>query len=88
MFEFFFKYPRSVYERGHFALLGAWPTWVLVLLIVAAAVGLALAHPLALGASRSDHAQLASLGHLGPAVATGRAGAGACCGSLPSPSPS
>ncbi len=42
MFEFFFKYPRSVYERGHFALLGAWPTWVLVLLIVAAAAGLAL----------------------------------------------
>ncbi len=41
MFEFFFKYPRSVYERGHFALLGAWPKWALVVLIVAAAVGLA-----------------------------------------------
>ncbi len=41
MFEFFFKYPRSVYVRGQFALLGAWPTWVLVLLIVAAAAGLA-----------------------------------------------
>src|SRR5271154_6090936 len=24
MFEFFFKYPRSVYTRGQFALLGAW----------------------------------------------------------------
>src|SRR5580700_5029094 len=41
MFEFFFKYPRSVYSRGQFALLGAWPKWVLVLLIVAAAGGLA-----------------------------------------------
>ena len=42
MFEFFFKYPRSVYARGQFALLGAWPKWVLVLLIVAAAVALGL----------------------------------------------
>jgi len=41
MFELFLKYPRSVYERGHFALLGAWPAWVLVLLIAAAAVALA-----------------------------------------------
>ena len=41
MFEFLFKYPRSVYERGHFALLGAWPVWLLILLIVAAAAGLA-----------------------------------------------
>jgi uncharacterized membrane protein len=41
MFEFFLKYPQSVYSRGHFALLGAWPTWLLALLIVAAAAGLA-----------------------------------------------
>jgi len=41
MFEFFFKYPRSVYARGQFALLGAWPKWMLVLLIVAAAASLA-----------------------------------------------
>src|SRR5271154_1400042 len=41
MFEFFFKYPRSVYSRGQFALLGAWPKWMLVLLILAAAGGLA-----------------------------------------------
>ncbi len=41
MFEFFFKYPRSVYERGQFALLGAWPKWVLVLLILMAAAALA-----------------------------------------------
>jgi len=41
MFEFLFKYPRSVYARGQFALLGAWPKWVLVLLILAVADGLA-----------------------------------------------
>jgi uncharacterized membrane protein len=42
MFEFFLKYPRSAYSRGQIALLGAWPKWVLVALILAAAVGLAL----------------------------------------------
>ncbi len=41
MFEFFFKYPRSVYERGQISLLGAWPKWILVLLIILAAAGLA-----------------------------------------------
>src|ERR1700685_4649442 len=41
MFEFFFKYPRSVYTRGQFSLLGAWPKWMLMLLILAAAGGLA-----------------------------------------------
>ncbi|HLG98594.1 MAG TPA: vWA domain-containing protein [Bryobacteraceae bacterium] len=41
MFEFFLKYPRSVYERGQFALLGAGPKWLLVLLIAAAATVLA-----------------------------------------------
>jgi uncharacterized membrane protein len=41
MFEFLFKYPRSVYERGQFALLGAWPKWMLVLLIVGVGASLA-----------------------------------------------
>ena len=41
MFEFLFKYPRSAYRSGHFALLGAWPTWLLVVFIAAAAAGLA-----------------------------------------------
>src|SRR3984885_14968313 len=41
MFEFFFKYPRYAYSRGQIALLGAWPHWMLWLLIVAAAGGLA-----------------------------------------------
>jgi uncharacterized membrane protein len=41
MFEFFLKYPRSVYARGQFAFLGAWPKWILIVLIVAAAAALA-----------------------------------------------
>ncbi|HEY3826027.1 MAG TPA: vWA domain-containing protein [Bryobacteraceae bacterium] len=41
MFEFFLKYPRSVYTRGHLSLLGAWPTWMLIVLILVAAAGLA-----------------------------------------------
>jgi uncharacterized membrane protein len=42
MFELFLKYPRSVYTRGQFAFLGAWPKWMLVLLILGAGAGLAL----------------------------------------------
>src|SRR5579863_10755498 len=41
MFEFFLKYPLSLYAHGQFALLGAWPLWMLALLIVAAAAALA-----------------------------------------------
>jgi uncharacterized membrane protein len=41
VFEFFLKYPRSVYARGQFSFLGAWPKWMLVLAILAAAAGLA-----------------------------------------------
>ena len=41
MFEFLLKYPRSAYIRGQFALLGAWPKWVLIVCIVLAAFGLA-----------------------------------------------
>jgi uncharacterized membrane protein len=41
MFEFFFKYPIPVFTKGKFILLGAWPGWVLVLLIAASAGGLA-----------------------------------------------
>src|ERR1700722_7446457 len=42
MFQFFFKYPIPVFSKGKFVLLGAWPGWVLLLLIVACAVGLAV----------------------------------------------
>src|SRR6202142_1144977 len=41
MFEFLFKYPRTVFSKGDFVLLGAWPKWVLVLFLLAAAAGLA-----------------------------------------------
>jgi uncharacterized membrane protein len=40
MFEFFFKYPLPVFTRGRLVLLGAWPGWVLLLLIVASVAGL------------------------------------------------
>src|ERR1039457_2111641 len=41
MFEFLFKYPRAVFTKGDFVLLGAWPKWILALLILAAAIILA-----------------------------------------------
>jgi hypothetical protein len=42
MFEFFFKYPSPVFTKGRFVLLSAWPAWLLVVLIVVSAGGLAL----------------------------------------------
>jgi uncharacterized membrane protein len=42
MFEFFFKYPMPVFSKGKFVLLGAWPGWVLLLLIAACVIGLAI----------------------------------------------
>ncbi len=42
MFEWLFKYPPVVFERGRWVLLGAWPAWALLLLIVLAAAALAL----------------------------------------------
>lgn len=42
MFEFLFKYPRAVFDKGTFVLLGQWPVWWLVLALVLAAVGLAV----------------------------------------------
>ena len=41
MFEFFFKYPIPVFTKGKFLLLGAWPGWLLALLILVSAGGLA-----------------------------------------------
>src|SRR6185312_13113648 len=40
MFEFFFKYPATVFTKGRYILLGAWPGWLLALLIVVACAGL------------------------------------------------
>ncbi len=42
MFQFLFKYPNPVFTKGQFVLLGAWPAWLLVVLIVVTAAGLAL----------------------------------------------
>lgn len=42
MFQFLFKYPSSIFSKGDFVLLGGWPKWVLYLLVLATAVGLAL----------------------------------------------
>lgn len=42
MFQFLFRYPSTVFAKGRFVLLSSWPAWLLVVLIVAAAVGLAL----------------------------------------------
>jgi uncharacterized membrane protein len=41
MFEWLFNYPRSVFSKGEFVLLGAWPKWILLLLFLATAAGLA-----------------------------------------------
>ena len=42
MFQFFFKYPIPVFSKGQFVLLGAWPGWLLLLLMVASTAGLGL----------------------------------------------
>src|SRR5579862_108974 len=41
MFEFFFRYPARVFSRGDFVLLSSWPKWLLCILLLAAAAGLA-----------------------------------------------
>jgi len=38
MFEFLFKYPRTVFAKGTFVLLGQWPVWLLVAALIAAAI--------------------------------------------------
>jgi len=43
MFELLFKYPASVFEKGHFVFLTPWPLWLLAL-GVAAAAGLLFWH--------------------------------------------
>ncbi len=41
MFEFLFKYPASVFAKGTFVFLGAWPKWVLLGAIATAAAAIA-----------------------------------------------
>jgi uncharacterized membrane protein len=40
MFEFLFKYPRTVFAKGTFVLLAQWPLWLLILALLVAAGGL------------------------------------------------
>jgi uncharacterized membrane protein len=40
MFEFFFKYPMTVFTKGRLVLLAAWPAWLLAVLVIAAIAGL------------------------------------------------
>jgi len=40
MFEFLFKYPPTVFSKGTFVLLGEWPIWSMIALVIAAAAGL------------------------------------------------
>src|SRR5579864_5907930 len=42
MFQLLFKYPSSAFSKGEFVLLGSWPKWILVLLLLASSAGLAL----------------------------------------------
>ncbi len=37
MFEFLFKYPGAVFQKGQFVLLARWPAWILIIAILAAA---------------------------------------------------
>ena len=37
MFEILFKYPASIFHKGHFVFLTPWPLWLLALAIIAAA---------------------------------------------------
>jgi uncharacterized membrane protein len=40
MFEFFFKYPPTVFAKGNLVLLGQWPVWTLIGLLIASALAL------------------------------------------------
>jgi hypothetical protein len=41
MFEFFFKYPASVFSKGTLVLAGGWPVWLLIVAVLAAGGALA-----------------------------------------------
>lgn len=42
MFDFLFNYPLTVFSKGDFVLLGRWPVWVLLILILGAAAFVAV----------------------------------------------
>jgi uncharacterized membrane protein len=68
MFQFLFKYPMPVFSKGQFVLLGAWPRWLLVLLMAATLIGLAWL----IRARLPRTADRTRLGE--PAISKGRAG--------------
>jgi uncharacterized membrane protein len=70
MFQFLFKYPSPVFSKGQFVLLGTWPGWVLLLLIVACMAGLAL-----LIRSRLPQAAAPGSHQVVPTISKWRAGA-------------
>ena len=62
MFEFFFKYPMTVFSRGTFVLLGGWPKWVMWAGLIALAVMLAfLVHKRASGSVRVNAVRQAAV---------------------------
>ena len=60
MFEFLFKYPRTVFAKGTFVLLGQWPLWALLLTLLVAAAGLGLCDLAAPQSGGSHHARRAN----------------------------
>ena len=46
MFEFFFKYPATVFSRGQFVFLAPWPVWLLAVAVLMAGGALAWHVPL------------------------------------------
>ncbi|MBL8233858.1 MAG: VWA domain-containing protein [Bryobacterales bacterium] len=63
MFDFFFNYPAPVFSKGKIVLLGSWPVWVLILLILggAALLGYAAWQKRNLAAGRVRGMRLAAI---------------------------
>ena len=57
MFEFFFKYPASVFSRGTLVFAGGWPLWLLGIAILAVGIGLAAMLTEMLNAEVASHYQ-------------------------------
>jgi hypothetical protein len=38
MFEILFKYPASLFHKGHFVFLTPWPLWLLAIAILTAGI--------------------------------------------------
>ena len=80
MFEFLFKYPIPVFTKGKWILLGAWPGWVLALLMVASAGGLAWLVWRRIAGGGAADSELAGVGDMGDGGGDGGAAAGAAVG--------